>query len=114
MTHTKQDIDFFTAFSKNIADEHMKKTRAFLADSERNKRLNEAFECPTCFYIMNDLVAGQSFVNWNCRKCSTQQTWGNTNHPKLCNDCAKRFQLCRRCGGNVDPKLNYPPMGGDI
>ena len=82
---------------------------ARLAEKARKGKLTEAdrdtllrldmkrsLECPSCWAIRR--IAGQAFWRFTCKKCKKKAMHPNTAVPTYCQDCARKFKMCRRCG----------------
>lgn len=42
-------------------------------------------------------AAGQMFSSYTCSECNKQDSHANTAVPKICKDCADKFNMCRKC-----------------
>lgn len=51
-------------------------------------------------------ISGQGFTKYKCLICDKEDYWHNTNTPKLCLPCAQKYDLCVKCGAdiNLDPE----------
>lgn len=73
-----------------------------LEDTFQKERLLDC-ECQVCW--CRSVMAGQSFTEYNCTICEKQNSWHNTNAPSLCQDCAKKYKICRRCYATLNNKF---------
>ena len=62
-------------------------------------------ECRFCFYVSHGM-AGQAFTEYQCGACKKFYQHPSTSVPKLCDDCADKFEACVRCGG----KREWEPL----
>ncbi len=58
-------------------------------------------ECKTCFYIKSGF-AGQAFTKYICRNCGEEKYHPNTSVPVYCKECAERFDICQKCGAELN------------
>jgi len=77
---------------------------AFDADDDRVRR-RAKWACRACHYLVGSVVAGQAFSERACEACREPIRWPNTAVPRLCEDCSKRFNACRRCCGDLEMVL---------
>ena len=86
------------------AQRHIEGTRKRLARAEiddgRVARLAQR-ECVVCFYMRGGL-AGQAFTDWKCNACGVDGNYPNTAVPRFCNACSDKFEICVRCGGDIE------------
>lgn len=68
--------------------------------ADRGRRLQRQ-RCRRCDVLRTGL-AGQAFTDFKCADCGEARSHANTAVPLLCADCAKKRDLCCRCGGEVD------------
>ncbi len=71
-------------------------------DTQKETR-RKCHECKACYYT-NRSIAGQAFSDRPCRniQCRTRSRHPNTDVPAFCEDCAKTYGICRRCGGDLE------------
>ena len=74
-------------------------------DAEKKSR-HSAQECKVCYYIRGPMVAGQSFSDRPCKNTDCDELSGhsNTDVPDYCRECATKYGICRRCGGDQEGK----------
>ena len=53
-------------------------------------------ECKKC--KMDKGLAGQGFTPFICEKCGKRTYHHNTNIPKFCDECSKKYNICEKCG----------------
>lgn len=101
-TMTLARLQSGTYGSKQLADRLRRNLAKLDLDVYRDARFQHR-ECPACYYLRSERIAGQGFTDWRCSSCGTQQQpWSNTNHPHFCNDCCDLHGMCCRCGGDLD------------
>ena len=71
-------------------------------DPEKEKRM-EKHQCPICFYV-SGRPGGSACSSRTCAFCEKELSSGNTCVDVLCIDCAKNYNLCVYCGGDVHLK----------
>lgn len=78
--------------------------RRFLAkvDGQDHTARREAQECVMCFG--ESRIGGAALTARQCAHCDATLYSGNTNVDVLCVDCARRAQLCKHCGADIDLK----------
>lgn len=57
-------------------------------------------ECMKC--RMDKGFAGQGFTKFTCEKCGKEDWHHNTNTPRFCNECSKKYNICERCGSKLN------------
>lgn len=79
----------------------------------------EAQLCPACFYSVR--VGGQAMTEQPCMCCNESQLYGSTATDVLCRPCAIEAELCKRCGGDIEmrvERVSWPlprlPNIGDV
>ena len=95
-----EKVSHETYFAINHAQETVEKALRFLADPDKVKRLEEV-TCKRCYYIWTGRISGQAFTDVPCGICEMTVTYANTDTNKLCNDCAKKNELCAHCGADL-------------
>ena len=61
-------------------------------------------ECIKCLMENKGAVCGQGFTEYTCEKCGEKSWHHNTNVPKYCSNCSEKYNICERCGGNLDER----------
>ena len=69
-------------------------------DSGKDYRLT-ARQCKVCYYLKNGL-AFQAFTEYECQNCHEVDIYHNGSVPKYCQKCSEEFNVCRRCGAELD------------
>ena len=54
--------------------------------------------CKKCYWEEKGMLSGHGFTDFTCELCERQDTWHNTNTPRFCYECSKKFNMCQRCG----------------
>ena len=54
--------------------------------------------CKKCMLSFPSRLAGQGFTEWTCKICGKKFTHGNTDTPKVCKECSKKYHVCTDCG----------------
>lgn len=71
------------------------------SDPHRKERL-AVQECMMCY--KSSRIGGVTFTFRQCAHCEEILNSGNTNVDVLCQGCAKKAQLCKHCGADIDLK----------
>lgn len=78
---------------------------AITKDPEKSKR-HDAQQCPNCYY--GDKIAGRiggaAMTRTQCAFCETITMFGSTAVDILCDECARKADLCKTCGADIDLK----------
>lgn len=61
-------------------------------------------ECKKCKDIHSRCASGQGFTQFTCKKCGKQFWHHNTDTPNYCEECSEKYNICERCGENLDEK----------
>ncbi len=96
-----RSIQQATYYSKIHFDEMMVKAENAKADKLKTQRL-KAGECAFCFYFRDSRFGGAAITTSNCRGCGEQMTFSNTNTDDFCKKCSEKYELCVRCGGDLN------------
>jgi len=74
-------------------------------DHQKRSRIS-AQQCKVCYYLRGPVLAGQSFSSHPCKNtdCDEETKYSNTDVPDFCTDCAEKYGICRRCGGDQEGK----------
>lgn len=70
-------------------------------DPEKKTRISEQL-CRYCYYRGKHVLAGQAFTDAICIDCGRHMTFPTTSTDQLCPDCAKKRNLCKHCGAEMD------------
>lgn len=84
------------------------RSSAALIDSERDDR-RAAGLCPFCYYYAIERIGGAAITRQACGTCGEVMVFGSTRTDALCLSCSRRYDLCKRCGGDLDMKHRRTP-----
>jgi hypothetical protein len=87
----------------------LERARRLASDEDREKRLNVLL-CPYCYYAPATLH-GAAMTYTNCRCCDGQIISGSTHTDEFCPACAKKHNMCKECGADLDLKEPLPKKG---
>ena len=76
-------------------------------DTKRDGRLSpRQGKCRPCYYIRGEGISGQALSERECKNenCKGVSRWHNTAVPDYCEDCSKKYGICRSCGGDLEEK----------
>lgn len=92
---------------RDMADQHQMHLRSlkrmlerYKADSQKESRRKD-FKCKYCTYI-NSGIGGSAITISKCKICGQDVFNGSTDTDIYCQECAKKYNLCSHCGGNLD------------
>lgn len=92
-----------TQRNRQIAEDFFVKAFKYKHDLDKRER-KAAHLCKPCYYIMGT-VAGQAFTETECALCFKKLGFSSTLVDAICEECAKKKGLCRRCGGDLNSKV---------
>jgi hypothetical protein len=101
---TESDILHSTDLNRYYAEARVKSSILFLSDGEKKKRL-ESVQCKFCFYMRTDRIGGASMTTRPCGICDDEMQFGSTCTDKICKKCAKEYDLCKYCGGDLEMRI---------
>ena len=71
----------------------------FEGDTKKEDRLSKNL-CKTCYYLKNDEICLDQVTSLKCKSCG--ETTLSFNHlDRICYECQKKYNLCKRCGDTV-------------
>lgn len=92
---TIEDVNHRTFMKKGQLEYFQK----IVSDSDKAKRL-EKQECQCCFY--DSRIGGAAMTDSTCGLCEKTTHFGSTAVDKLCKECAKKHDLCKHCGADIN------------
>jgi phage FluMu protein Com len=86
---------------KNLLEIHLieNRLRDYYDDPAQKIRRSEQ-TCRVCYYLRAE-VETQNFIKCKCEECKIEFIWGNSNIPKVCLECAVKYNACRWCYGDI-------------
>ena len=63
--------------------------------------------CKKCYWDNKGMVSGQAFTDFECALCGRTDMWHNTDVPKFCRECSEKFNMCQRCGADMEDERYY-------
>lgn len=97
---TQNDANRATYWSQRRVEETRYKLAQFELDVDKDDRLLYG-QCRWCWYFRSGGIAGQAFTSRRCDTCGETQTYSSTDTLKLCLGCSQKYELCRRCSGDI-------------
>jgi hypothetical protein len=88
-----------TSLSARRVSDTIKLAARLQEDPDREKRLQQQL-CIACHYFHR--IAGQAFTDQPCACCAKPQRFSSTATDDLCQPCAEKNKLCKRCSGDID------------
>lgn len=82
-------------------------------DPGKEQRIKKG-ECVACFYTSR--IGGAMITTRACGLCGKSEVYSSTATDALCPECAKKHNLCKHCGGDIDMKARrkkWPNLGGE-
>jgi hypothetical protein len=106
-------INASTYFAKQRTSNILRRAEQIREDSERDKRLVDQ-ECKACYYS-GSMVGGQALSSRPCGICGTVMNFSSTCTDAICLDCARKHNLCKCCGGDIEMKQreSFDSKGGE-
>lgn len=92
-----RDLAFATSMSAMRVRDALKLADQLRDDPHAAQR-QEKLQCRPCAYITR--MAGQAFTDYVCGLCGSSGSHHNTNTPKICRECAAKWDLCVCCAGD--------------
>ena len=84
----------------------IERAEAMKSDDDREIRLEEVSECVYCYVPYGPCrQGGTKTTHRECGLCSTILHSSDTSCDVLCIECARKNDLCKHCGGDVDLKV---------
>jgi hypothetical protein len=90
--------------SKNYVKKYIELGEKLKTDPDKKNRL-DVHECMSCFYIFHGRVGGSMMTDAECGICGKIMHFSNTCVDKLCDECANKYQLCKRCGSDIQARV---------
>lgn len=109
MNARKRNINTSTIYSasyhaKDYVRHYIELGEQLKTDPDKKIRLEEN-ECMSCYYVFHSRVGGSVLTTAECGICGKEMHYGNTCVDVLCDDCAKQYELCKRCGGDINMRV---------
>lgn len=101
MKKLAEEINIRTKYSRYALEDAFRNAKNAQADSKKDARLYEQ-ECIYCYYFEHNRIVGQAFTGYTCTICHQTKLWHNTGTPDVCPECAKYYNICKRCGANIN------------
>jgi hypothetical protein len=73
-----------------------------LAEDHQKEARQASQLCTCCFYVVPVRIAGAALTTVPCGLCQTPCTFASTAVDRLCVECAKGHELCKRCGADIE------------
>lgn len=77
-------------------------------DPDRKRRL-EMQQCIPCYYTSR--IGGAAMTHQECAACGSDELYGSTATEKLCLSCARKYEVCKCCGGDIKMRMNRKDWG---
>lgn len=101
------DIWKNTAWSKTYYDDAVKNYQKLINDDDKIFRIKKQW-CLACWYVRSHMACS-SCTKSNCEICNKEMMFGSTLVHSLCNECAKKYNLCTRCASDIEMKKRRKP-----
>jgi hypothetical protein len=79
----------------------LKKAELLKSDQDQEQRIGKSL-CICCYYVNNARIAGCAITDRQCGLCETVMRFSSTATDVTCLDCAKRNDICKQCGADID------------
>ena len=95
------DIQKFESARHNRHINKMKtQLESYSLDVCKELRKSEC-KCKYCYYIETGVISMSVMTKSNCASCGKSMMFASSNVDVLCEDCAKKFNLCKHCGVDI-------------
>lgn len=98
---TKDTVSIDTRKSAREVSRILDKAEQLKSDPEKRKRLEKSL-CLSCFYINFASFGGAAITERPCGICEDNMSFPTTVVDKVCNPCASKNDLCKRCGADLN------------
>lgn len=95
-------IEFATYSAKSRIFKTIELANKYKIDPRKKER-HDSQLCPVCFYNKSR-IGGAAMTQIQCAECEEELSFSNTNVDVMCKNCAKQYNLCKHCGGDIDAK----------
>ena len=85
---------------------HFLNIKKVVTDYEKDEKIEyrrKHQECKYCTYV-DSKIGGSAISVSQCCICGKDIFNGSTNVDYCCNECAKKYNICKHCGNNMDWK----------
>ena len=85
---------------------HFLNIKKVVTDYEKDEKIEyrrKHQECKYCTYV-DSKIGGSAISVSQCYICGKDIFNGSTNVDYCCNECAKKYNICKHCGNNMDWK----------
>lgn len=100
---TSENMQQATARASERVQARPELAKAAAADAFRERRL-VAHRCKACFYATR--IGGAAMTTKPCMCCKKDQLYSSTATDALCDACAEKHSLCKKCGGDLEMDVN--------
>lgn len=93
---------------KQSTEDATRRINEFLSTAEALKIDNQSRErhlqklCRCCFYLRKIRVGGAAITYRECASCSKDMMFSSTATDELCDECAVKHRVCKRCSASMD------------
>lgn len=95
----KVSVEWQNNRKKELVQHITKLAHLYAEDPEKKTREKEHL-CKVCYYD-SSRVGGSAITTTECAMCTIKMVFSNTCVDVLCDDCAKKAQLCKHCGSDI-------------
>jgi len=107
MEPRKMELDESTKLNaKHRNKQYIEKISAkliqYYSDSNKKVRIKEKHLCRYCYYVNTSRIGGAMITTVICANCDKELTFPSTSVDILCDECAEKLKVCKRCGQKMD------------
>ncbi len=102
---TTESKDRRTMANIDLVESRKNSIRNYDDDPHREHRKNTKGLCKFCFYLAPARIGCHVMVEGACGLCNETITSTNTNIDLLCGPCGFVHEICVRCGGDQEMKV---------
>lgn len=95
------DAKLTRTFHNHYVDGLRKKLNNYDLDKSQSKRKEEC-KCKYCTYIDIGNIVMDAFTSSKCKNCGKELTFANSDTDDYCLECAKKNNICKHCGSEMD------------
>jgi hypothetical protein len=91
-----------TSLSQSRIENAINLAKKLTEDPDENIRYLKSL-CKACYYFSS--ISGQALTERECMCCNKLQNYSSTFTDALCSGCAKKYSLCKHCGGDFNLRI---------
>jgi len=89
-------------WNKQYIEKMSAKLILYFSDPSKKVRIKNKHLCRYCYYANTSRIGGAAITTVVCANCDKELTFSNTCVDILCDECAEKLNVCKRCGQKMD------------